>query len=579
MALARGGLLVRGLLPLIVLAATPPRALGAEAPLQQVAPADPFRSSCQRLQALVEAAEKAMTEGDPARAAVRVEEAETLVADWVLEDLRRPEVTPLLDRLRALQAALPDAEAPQEPEPGLKVDEEVVNLTGEDLKAELDQVQKAEAGAHFDFPIDLNDKVLTWVRLFTTSRRGFIEGALARATQYLPMVRQVFQEEGIPLDLAYLAVIESGYKNTARSRAQAVGMWQFIRSTGRIYGLTGNAWVEERRDPIKSTRAAARYLRRLYEASGDWYLALVGYNAGPLTTERGIQGTGSRNFWDLARSRYLRNETKNYVPELCAAILVGRFPERYGLDVPQMTPYAYETVEVDRMTSLSVLARFAGTDVQVLKDLNPELVRATTPPGRYTLRVPPGLGGETQRALAAIPAGQRLDFKTYVIRKGDTLARVASRFAVTPEDLLATNGLRAAQFRPGRRIQVPPKSPVPISSRDLQSQEARDRRLGDRPLESIPRLPSPGPAASVPAGAPKEAVPSGGDIADREPISASVPPPQAPAPRVLKYRVRKGDTLARIAREHGVTPQQVRAWNGLRSDRIRDGQVLRLHVR
>ena len=143
----------------------------------------------------------------------------------------------------------------------------------------------------------------------------------------------------------------------------------------------------------------------------------------------------------MARSGYLRDETKQYVPKLLAAILVGRFPERYGLNVIQMPPYAYETVEVDKMTSLSVLASYAGTDVEELKDLNPELLRATTPPGRYTLRVPPGASGITNRALARIPAGQRLDFQSYVIRKTDTLAKVATRFKVSPEDLLQANNL------------------------------------------------------------------------------------------------------------------------------------------
>lgn len=574
----------------LLLAAGPAFSRPLETPALQ-APADPSAAARNRLSSLVTSAEKALAEKDPVKAAVRVEEAEAFVADWVLEDLKHPEVVPLLDRLRKIQALLHEAGEP-EPEPGLKVDEEVVALSGEDLRAEMAQVQQAEVGAVFDFPIDLNDKVLTWVRLFTTSRKGFIEGALSRATQYLPMVRQIFTEEGIPHDLAYLAVIESGYKNTANSRAQAVGMWQFIRSTGRVYGLTGNAWVEERRDPVKATRAAARYLRNLYESSGDWYLALTGYNAGPMTTERAIQGTGSRNYWDHVRSRFLRNETKNYVPELCAAILIGRFPERYGLQVPPLPPYAFETVEVDRMTSLSVLARFAGTDVQTLKDLNPELLRATTPPGRYTLRVPPGLGNETQRALAAIPSGQRLDFATYTLRKGDTPARVAARFSITAEDLLSTNNLRAAQFRPGRRIQVPPRSPLPISTKDLHSSAEKKTVPGQRPLESMPRLPE----TALPPPPPGDQPPIQPSAQPSVPVSSPVvtPPAEAPAPappsspgpaarsassRPIVHTVKKGETLHRIARKYRVTIPQIRAWNDLKRDRLTEGQTLRLRVR
>ncbi|HEX4845421.1 MAG TPA: lytic transglycosylase domain-containing protein, partial [Geothrix sp.] len=313
-----------------------------------------------RLRALVEAAEKALEAEDEDAAEDRADEADVLTADWPAELLRNEEAQALLQRLKDVQDQLA-AEAPADAEPGLKAAEEVVSISGEELRIELEKVREAEKGATYDFPIDLNDKVLTWVSLFTTTKRGFMENALGRAATYMPMVRQVFAEEGVPQDLAYLAVIESGFRNEAKSRAKAVGMWQFIRSTGRIYGLTANAWVEERRDPVKSTRAAARYLKRLYETSGDWYLAVSGYNAGPGTLERAYQNLGTRNFWDMARSRWLRTETKNYVPELCAAILVGRNPERYGLRIVPLAPYTYETVSVPSMTSLAVLARCAGT--------------------------------------------------------------------------------------------------------------------------------------------------------------------------------------------------------------------------
>ena len=484
----------------LLVAATAAGAFGSAAqvppPTPRPAAHGPSRSTHEvgRLRALVEAGEKAAEEKDWDTATTRADEADVLVADWPDDVLKQPEVLQLLTRLQDLLAHLPDPqEVPVVPDPGLKEAVEVVPLSGEELKNELEHVKFAEMGAVFDFPIDLNDKVLAWVHLFTTSKRGFMERTLTRATAYLPMVRQIFAEERIPTDLAYLAVIESGFINSANSYAKAVGMWQFMRATGRIYGLGGNAWVEERRDPVKATRAAARYLRRLYEISGDWYLALVSYNAGPMTTERAILNLGTRNFWDMYRSRWLRLETKNYVPELCAAVLVGRFPERYGLKVEQLPPYAYESVEVDRMTSLAVLARFAGTDVDALKELNPELLRATTPPGRYSLRVPPGQSGTTARALARIPANQRLDFKAYKIRKGETAARVAARFDLSVEDLLDANGITKAQFRPGRVIQVPPPPASPIDDRDLRSKVERAQIIEDRPLEKLlfPCTPAP----------------------------------------------------------------------------------------
>ena len=402
-----------------------------------------------RLRSLVEAAEKALEAEDEDAAEARADEADVLTADWPPELLKAREAQDLIQRLKEVQEQL-SAETPETPgeaEPGLKAAEEVISLSGEELRYELEKVRAAEQGATYDFPIDLNDKVLTWVSLFTTTKRGFMENALGRASVYMPMIRQVFAEEGVPQDLAYLAVIESGFRNEAKSRAKAVGMWQFIRSTGRIYGLTGNAWIEERRDPVKSARAAARYLKRLYEISGDWYLAASGYNAGPLTLERAIQNVGTRNFWDLARSRWLRTETKNYVPELCAAILVGRNPGRYGLAIAPLAPYVYETVTVPSMTSLAVLARCAGTDSATLKALNPELLRGSTPPGSYTLRVPPGKALECLRQLSRMPAGKRLDFQHYTVRKGDTLTKVAKRFKVAPEDLLDANDITARQFK------------------------------------------------------------------------------------------------------------------------------------
>lgn len=552
-------------------------ALGAGAELcaaQSPAPKPPPAATAQdsgphRLKNLVEAAEKAAKAENWDAVSDTVDEAEALVDSWTEETLKRPEYEALLERLKLVETMLDD-ETSEEPEDGLKMAEEAVALTGEDLRVQLEQVKAAEQDVVFDFPIDLNDKVLSWVHDFTHGKRGFVEGSLSRATQFLPMARQIFQEEGVPQDLAYLALIESGFKNTARSRAKAVGMWQFIRSTGRMFGLTGNAWIEERRDPVKSCRASARYLRHLYEASGDWYLALAGYNAGPMTLERAGNALGTRNYWDMVRSHYLRDETKQYVPKLLAAILVGRFPERYGLSVIQMTPYAYETVEVDKMTSLSILARFAGTDVEVLKELNPELLRATTPPGRYTLRVPPGASLTTYRALAAIPSGQRLDFQSYVIRRTDTLAKVAARFKVSPEDLLEANNLTKAKFRPGRRIQVPPPATVPIDDRDLAPIAAKDRALIERPLPGLPVIPPEPPAVSE-LGASQAA----------QDLSADLPAPKTPkvaeAPaKPSTHVVKRGETLFSIAERYGLNVSDLRKWNKVKRNRIAVGQRLKL---
>jgi membrane-bound lytic murein transglycosylase D len=628
----------------------------APAPQVQVATA-PVRAAesdiarTKRLRALVEAAEKAVEADDEETAAARSDEADVLTADWSTDLLKQAEVQSLLQRLKEVQEQITEEAAP-EAEPGLKATEEVVSISGDELRAELELVRSAERGATYDYPIDLNDKVLTWVSLFSTTKRGFMENALGRASMYLPMIRQIFAEEGVPSDLAYLAVIESGFRNEAKSRAKAVGMWQFIRSTGRIYGLGGNAWVEERRDPMKATRAAARYLKRLYELSGDWYLAASSYNAGPLTLDRAIQNLGTRNFWDLSRSRWLRTETKNYVPELCAAILVGRNPERYGLHILPLVPYAYEVVTVPSMTSLTVLARCAGTEATTLKILNPELLRGSTPPGTYQLRVPPGKAMDCLRQLAHMPAGKRLDFRTYTVRKGDTLTKVARRFKLSPEDLLAANDLTVKQFRPGKRVLVPPPPTIALVEEDLASGKASGRALRDRPLPPLPATPrdldrpaeapaKPEPPTVVPAtitpnpapltdtllmplpegSHPMDAIvpiePKGipgtsilhakrgdtlaklarlhrvplGDLMRLNPDAVKalhagdeVRLPEGTAktktvPAVSIHRVRKGDSLASIARQYGLDPGELRAWNHLKGDRLQMGQKLRLSDR
>ena len=550
-----------------------------------------------RLQALVEAAEHALEADDEDAAADRADEADVLTADWPLELLKLPEVQALLQRLKDVQDQVGVEEAAAT-EPGLKAPEEVVTLSGDELRAEQERVKAAEKGATYDYPIALNDRVLTWVSLFTTTKRGFMENALGRASMYMPMIRQVFAEEGVPSDLAYLAVIESGFRNEANSKAKAVGMWQFIRSTGRIYGLNGNAWLEERRDPIKATRAAARYLKRLYQISGDWYLAASSYNAGPLTLDRAIQNVGSRNFWDLARSRWLRTETKNYIPELCAAILVGRNPERYGLRIVPLTPYSYETVAVSSMTSLTVLARCADTDAATLKALNPELLRGSTPPGSYLLRVPPGRAMDCLRQLARMPANKRLDFQNYTVRKGDTLAKVAKRFKVTEEDLLIANDLTAKQFKIGKRLLVPPAPSLALDDRDLAPKSAKSKSLGDQPLPPLPVVPrelTPGdegekPAPEPRAVAPVRELPSApptptASVRERTPVPAVTPSPVALAPRPqpkpqaeapATVRVKPGDTLSKLARTYDLSLSELLRLNPEAAKALHPGDEIRL---
>jgi membrane-bound lytic murein transglycosylase D len=550
------------------------------------APPETDASRIARLKALVEETSQAVAAEDFAAASDRLDDVDVLTADWSAALLGKPEVQTLLQQVQDLASQIPDQEGGGTGD-GLKEPAEVLTLSGEDLRAELNRVRTAERDTSYDFPIDLNDKVLTWVNLFTTVKKGFIENALGRASEYLPLIRQVFSEEGIPQDLAYLAVIESGFRNEAKSRARALGMWQFIRSTGRLYGLASNRWVEERRDPVKATRAAARYLKRLYQDTGDWYLAVSSYNAGPLSLERASENIGTRNFWDLARSPWLRNETKNYVPELCAAILVGRHPDRYGIQVQPLPPFTFETVEVHSRTSLATIARLAGTDTATLRNLNPELLRGFTPPGAYTVRVPAGKGLLCSRALAREGVGKPVRERIYRIRRGDSLIGVARRFKVDAEDLLAENDISRKQFRPGRRLRIPEAEPVSDGARP-------------KPLPALPYLPG-ADVASFPQARNTAAVPpvvNPAPLRVPEPATADataplVPPPapepvhvQAPPPPPVQretrrpepreVRARPGDTLARLARAHGVPLGELIRLNPEAARRLHPGDLVRL---
>lgn len=592
-----------------------------------------------KLRELVEASEKALEAEDEDTAFDRADEAEVLVADWDQALLQRPDVQILLERLKGVQNQVPADATPEAPgapdasqappsdsDEGLKEQGQVTILKGTDLSSELAKVQAAEKGATYDFPIDLNDKVLTWVRLFTTDKRGYMERTLSRGAAYFPMIRQVFAEEGIPQDLAYLGVVESGYINKARSYARAVGMWQFMPSTGRLFGLKINRWVDERRDPVKATHAAARYLRRLYELSGDWYLALVGYNAGPLTTQKAQTNLGTSNFWDMYRSPYLRNQTKNYVPELCAAILIARNPDRYGFQEVSDAPFVYETVQVRSATNLRTIARSAGVSEAVIKDLNPQLLRGSTPPGAYEVRVPVGKGLETQRRLGGLPAEKVEGSRTYRIRKGDTPEKVARRFKVDPQDLLEVNHLSAAGFRAGRRIEIPapgdsapetrveaerplppPALPPPVAQQPTPAPSTQG------PLEPIP--PVPGATNRAPDATPESGpyIAQPGDslarisraqgvsfselvrlnpaavkhlaVGDTVILPGAGQPGEPAAPPVSKserpryHRVEPGETLSTIAERYHLGLSQLKRWNGLRSTRIRAGQRLRLTPR
>jgi membrane-bound lytic murein transglycosylase D len=264
-------------------------------------------------------------------------------------------------------------------------------ITGLDPGLE-EALKNWEHQVKFDVPIQMNKQVRAYLVYFSTERKAVITRYLSRSTRYLPMIKEVFQEAGLPEDLAYLAMIESGFNNRAYSPAAACGMWQFIKGTGLRYGLAIDSYVDERRDPEKATRAAAKYLLDLYKQFGSWYLAAASYNCGEGRVQRELNQSNHKNFWELSANMCLPTETKNYVPQMIAATIIAKNPEKFGFkNVPYLPPVKYDKVPVTETTSLTAAAVAVNVPPDEVADLNPELLRGITPPDAqsYTLNLPP----------------------------------------------------------------------------------------------------------------------------------------------------------------------------------------------
>ncbi len=253
-----------------------------------------------------------------------------------------------------------------------------------------EELKKWEHQVKFDVPIQMNKQVRAYLVYFSTERKEVIRRYLARSSRYLPMIKETFQEYGLPEDMAYLAMIESGFNCKAYSPAAASGMWQFIKGTGLRYGLAIDGYVDERRDPEKSTRAAAKYLLDLYKQFGSWYLAAASYNCGEGRVQRELDASSHKNFWELSANMCLPNETKNYVPQMIAATIIAKSPEKFGFkNVPYLPPLKYDRVQVNEPTSLKAAAAAVNLPVEEIQALNPELTRGVTPPdGTYALILP-----------------------------------------------------------------------------------------------------------------------------------------------------------------------------------------------
>jgi len=377
-----------------------------------------------------------------------------------------------------------------------------------------------------DIPLTVNRKVEYFVSFFQTSGRKWFAKWLSRSERYIPMMKQVLKKEGLPEDLVYLAMIESGFSTHACSRASAVGPWQFIAGTGKRYALKIDQWVDERRDPLKSTIAAAMYLKELYGLfNNDWYLAAAGYNAGENKILRAIDMYNTKDFWQISEGGYLKRETKDYVPKLLAAAIIAKDPSKYGFaDVAYLSPIEFDTVRIPSRTDLDLVARLLDVPRDTVRELNPELRKGCTPPDiqDYELKIPKGKKETFVREYAKIPTDQRfradIEYTRYRARKGDSIASIARRFGVSEEQLASINKVSSRRSLKGRVLRIP----------------------------SATMSASPAPAT--------------------EPrVEKKIAAKSEEKKNFIKYyTVKHGDTLKSVARRFNVSTKIIAAWNNLR---------------
>ncbi|OGP17771.1 MAG: hypothetical protein A2V21_305970 [Deltaproteobacteria bacterium GWC2_55_46] len=332
--------------------------------------------------------------------------------------------------------------------------------------ASLTEAAAVEEPGIADVPIVVNKSVESFIRYFQTSGRKYFEKWLGRSSDYMAMLQTILRENGLPEDLSYIAFIESGLNPTVRSRANAVGMWQFIKGTAQRYGLRVDWWIDERMDPEKATYAAAKYFKNLYGMFGSWYLAAASYNAGEGRVSRAIKKHGTEDFWELASQRKpLHRETREYVPKYLAAVTIARDPELYGFTSVELNDgLRYEKVKVSQATDLRVIAEAAGTSVDEIKRLNPELLRWFTPPNYpgYEVKIPAGRGEIYRSNMSNVPPAKRIAFLQHKVKRGETLNKIAKRYGIAVSPILYLNNTIVSnpkkKLKPGMLLMIPVKA-------------------------------------------------------------------------------------------------------------------------
>jgi len=423
-------------------------------------------------------------------------------------------ITDEINKLEMVAFKAGDGFAEQQSEPA-PIDEAntVTFAVDPNLKA------KAEAdlpNLQSDLPLMINDYVAGYINYFSTRGRDTFEGAMVRSGRYKEMIFRIFKEEGVPQDLIYLAQAESGFKPLALSRARARGMWQFMSSRGAGYGLHRSWWIDDRQDPEKATRAAARHLKDLYNQFGDWYLAMAAYNSGPGNVQQAVKRTGYADFWELYKRNVLPGETKNYVPIILAMTIISKNPARYGLDtVTPEPPLHYDVVKVNYPVDLRLVAECVDAPVDTLVELNPSLLRRTTPKDQaYDLRIPAGSKEMYETAIASIPEDKRVAWRYHKVAAGDSLTAVAHKYRTTEKAIAQANNLQGTTLTAETRLVIPISASAAGSGKIAYS-----------------RYPS-------------------------------------------RYKAHSGDTVQSVAEDFGVPADRLRRWNKLKGNELRRGRVI-----
>lgn len=391
-----------------------------------------------------------------------------------------------------------------------------------------------------DVKLVVNDRVRVWIDYFTGPGRARFGRYLERSGRYTPVMRQILKEYGLPQDVVYIALIESGFSANAESTASAVGFWQFIGSTGRAYDLRIDTYIDERRNHIKATHAAAKYLKTLHGMFGDWYLAFAGYNAGEGKIKRAIEKYNTADFWKLSapKNRYLRAETKDYVPKYIAATIIAKNPRKYGFNVKYNDPLEFEYVKVSSQTDFETISKCSRTEFPDIALLNAELLYGVTPPGEkhYEIKVPKGRANIFHKTFAKLPLKSRMVRNIdvgpsyHLVKRGETLSRIARKYKTSTRKLMALNGLRNARhLKNGQKLKIPGKKSK------VQYQAVSSDRVR---------------VASAKSKGSKE---------------------------LVKHLIQPGETIGEIALKHGVSEADIIKWNRIRENRIVAGRKLKIY--